>query len=370
MIPDVENNIAKSGVFVDQEEENKLLKSTLNYLNTELEKFKQPPLILCEVKKIIGDKAVIKLQNNNSFLVSILSGLKLEKGDLALAEQKSLTLVKKLEDAKRLNAENFVIIEKPDIGWGDIGGLNEEIKQIKEVIELPLKNPELFEKVGIEAPKGILLYGLPGTGKTLLAKAVAASTNSTFIEIISSELNQKFIGDGAKLVKDIFTLAREKAPSVVFIDELDALASQRLDIGTGGEREVERTFMQLLAEIDGFDNLKNVKIIGATNRIDVLDPALLRPGRFDRLIEIPLPDESSRKKIFEIHTKEMTLEEIDLNELIKKTEGFSGADIKYLCTEAGYFAIRGKRTIVKMEDFIKALSKFSKEDNHYLRMFG
>src|SRR4030042_752071 len=181
-------------------------------------------------------------------------------------------------------------MEKPTTAWGDIGGLDNEAEEIREVIELPLKKPELFRKIGIQPPKGILLHGPPGTGKTLLAKAVASSTQSSFIQIVGSELVQKFIGEGAKLVKEIFELAREKAPSIVFIDELDAIAAKRIDIGTSGEREVQRTFMQLLAELDGFKPLGNVKIIGCTNRKDILDPAVTRPGRLDRLIYIPLPN--------------------------------------------------------------------------------
>jgi len=206
-----------------------------------------------------------------------------------------------------------------------------------------------------------------------LAKAVASSTKSTFIEIVASELVQKFIGEGAKLVREIFELAREKAPSIVFIDELDALAAKRVDVGTSGEREVQRTFMQLLAEIDGFKHLSNVKIIGCTNRIDILDPAILRPGRLDRLIEVPMPNEEARKEIFKIHTKNMRLKRVNVNNIIKKMEGFSGADIKAVCTEAGYFAIRANRTEVTENDFLKAIEKVSKtseEDKSYLRMFG
>jgi len=237
---------------------------------------------------------------------------------------------------------------------------------------LPLKRPDLFGKVGILPPKGILLYGPSGTGKTLLARAVAASTNSTFIEIVGSELVQKFIGEGAKLVKDIFKLAREKAPSIIFIDELDAIASERVDIGTSGEREVQRTFMQLLSEIDGFNHLDDVKIIGATNRVDILDQAIVRPGRLDRLIEIPYPEFEERNEIFKIHTKNMTLDNVDLGKLSSLSEDFSGAEIRSVCTEAGYFAMRDKRTRVKFPDFSSAIKKIKKDegDNKYKVMFG
>jgi len=255
-----------------------------------------------------------------------------------------------------------------------VGGLADQMREIQEVIELPLKKPELFRKVGIEPPKGILLYGPPGTGKTLLAKAVAASTKSTFIEVVGSELVQKFIGEGAKLVKEIFQLAREKAPSIIFIDEMDAIAAVRMDIGTSGEREVQRTFMQLLAEIDGFEPLDNVKIIGCTNRKDILDPAIVRPGRLDRLIYVPLPNEEGRKEIFKIHTANMKIAKVDVNKLMKAMEGFSGAEIKATATEAGYFAIRENRTKIKESDFFDAIEKLSYEvdleGDDYLRMFG
>ena len=268
-----------------------------------------------------------------------------------------------------------MIIEKPSIRWEDIGGLKVQEKEIKEVIELPLKKPKIFERIGIIPPKGILLHGPPGTGKTLLAKAVAASTNSTFIEIVGSELVQKFIGEGAKLVKEIFALAREKAPAIVFIDEIDSLAALRVDVGTSGEREVQRTFMQLLAEIDGFKALDNVKIIGCTNRKDILDPAITRPGRLDRLIKIDIPDANARREIFKIHTSSMNIDiRVDQDKLIDLMNNFSGAEIKAVCTEAGYFAIRRKKYKISMEDFLKAIEKIKKdkdeESGEFKQVFG
>ncbi|HLC70821.1 MAG TPA: AAA family ATPase, partial [Candidatus Nanoarchaeia archaeon] len=241
--------------------------------------------------------------------------------------------------------------------------------EVKEVIELPLQKPELFEKVGISPPKGILLYGPPGTGKTLLAKAVANSTGATFIEVVGSELVQKFIGEGAKLVKDIFILARSKAPAIVFIDEIDAVASVRMDNGTSGEREVNRTFMQLLAEIDGFKPLDNVKVIAATNRPDILDQAIIRPGRLDRLIEIGLPNEEGRMDIIKVHSQRMNLQKVKLKELVQMMEGFSGAEIKAVCTEAGYCAIRESRDHVTHEDFIHAIDEVKMEEEENLKGF-
>jgi len=357
-------------------EENKILKETVNKLKEELDKFKANPLMVCEVGQVFGKEAVIKLPNGNQFYVDVSDECKnLKPNDMVLADQKNLTIIKKIPIARKFDIENFVIVEKPKTSWLDIGGLDLQIQEIKEVVELPLKKPELFKKVGITPPKGILLYGDPGTGKTLLAKAVASSTNSTFIQVVGSELVQKFIGEGAKMVKDIFELARKKAPSIIFIDELDSLASKRIEVGTSGEREVNRTFMQLLAEIDGFHPLDNVKVIGATNRKDVLDPAVIRPGRLDRLIRIPLPKKEARKDILKIHCSRMSLDkDVNLESLSMLMEDFSGAEIKAVCTEAGYFAIRENRTKVDKKDMVKAIDKVRTEEaaegKDYMNMFG
>lgn len=356
------------------ESENKMLQETVKQMKTQIQKLTSRPLMIAEVQDVVGDGFLIRIPNGNQFSVNSLCKEKISSGDSVLVEQRNLTIIKKIKTTKDFNVEKFVIMEKPNLKFEEIGGLSEQIKEIKEVIELPLKRPNLFKKVGIQPPKGILLYGEPGTGKTLLAKAVANSTNATFIEIVGSELVQKFIGEGAKLVKEVFTLAKNKVPSIIFIDELDALASKRIEVGTSGEREVQRTFMQLLAEIDGFKNLGKVKIIGCTNRKDILDPAILRPGRLDRLIEVPLPDKKGRKQIFKIHTKKMTLENIDFDFIVKKTENLSGAEIRAICTEAGYFAIRAKRSFVKQSDFVSAIEKIKNIEEHdnkdYVDMFG
>lgn len=354
-------------------EENRFLRETIENMQKELQKYKSTPLIACEVKELHGEQVLMRLPNGNEFLVekSLECG-NIIPGDYVLAEQKNLTIIRKILSNKKFDVEKFVIIEKPDMTWDRIGGLKQQEREIKEVIELPLKNPKLFEKIGIEPPKGILLHGPPGTGKTILAKAVAASTNSTFIEIVGSELVQKFIGEGAKLVKEIFELAREKAPSIIFIDELDAIAATRMDIGTSGEREVQRTFMQLLSEIDGFSPLGNVKIIGCTNRKDILDMAITRPGRLDRLIDVPLPDKEGITEIFKIHTSKMNVGKIDAELIVEKMKEMSGAEIKAVATEAGYFAIRDKRNKVKEEDFLKAIEKVRQEedDRSYKEIFG
>jgi len=358
------------------EEENRILKETVSKLKEDLDRFKVPPLMVSEVRDVFGKNAVIRLPNGNQFYVNTSEDCeKVNPGDMVLSDQKNLTIIKKIPITQKFDVGNFVIIEKTKVSWNDVGGLNDQAREIKEVVELPLKKPELFKKVGITPPKGILLYGDPGTGKTLLAKAVASATNSTFIEVVGSELVQKFIGEGAKMVKEIFELARKKSPSIVFIDELDALAAKRVEIGTSGEREVNRTFMQLLAEIDGFKPLDNVKIVGATNRKDILDPAVVRPGRLDRLIHIPIPKNEARLEILKIHSKSMDLsKDVDLRNLAAIMENLNGAEIKAVCTEAGYFAIRDNRTNVTRKDFLKAIDKVRQgeeaEGEDYLRMFG
>jgi proteasome regulatory subunit len=358
------------------EEENRILKETINRLKEEIERYKSTPLMVCEVRETFGSNVLIRIPNGNQFLVNISSECeKLRAGDMVLVEQKNLTIIKKMPITRRFNVEKFVIVEKPTITWEQIGGLSQQIREIKEVVELPLKKPELFRKIGITPPKGLLLYGEPGTGKTLLAKAVAASTDSTFIEVVGSELVQKFIGEGAKLVKEIFEFARKKAPAIVFIDELDALAAKRIEVGTSGEREVNRTFMQLLAELDGFKPLDNVKIIGATNRKDILDPAVIRPGRLDRLLYIPIPSKEARQDIFKIHSRDMSFDrKINFDAVVGNMENFSGAEIKAVCTEAGYFAIRNGRSHVTREDFLKAINKVKEEEKlegkEHIAMFG
>ncbi|MCK4589246.1 MAG: AAA family ATPase [Nanoarchaeota archaeon] len=342
------------------EDENQTLKEYINRLEEELKRLKTPSLMVCEVHSVINkNQAIINIPNGNKFLCNIASDCEpLKPGDQVLVEQKNLNIIKKSPLTKKFSVEQYVIIEKPKQTWSQVGGLQDTILEVKEVIELPLLKPQLFKKVGITPPKGILLHGPPGTGKTLLAKAVANSTHATFIEVVASELVQKFIGEGAKLVKEIFELARKKAPAIIFIDELDALAGKRMEIGTSGEREVNRTFMQLLAELDGFKPLGNVKIIGATNRKDILDPAILRPGRLDRLIHVDVPNEQGRLEIFKIHTQSMKLNKsIDLKKIIKLMDEFAGAEIRAVATEAGYFAIRENRITIKKQDLLKAIDK-------------
>jgi proteasome regulatory subunit len=362
------------------EEENRLLKETVTQLRGEIDRYRTPALLVAELAELTqrdGRRmAIIRVPNGNKFLVDVSNDAQgLKSGASIIVEQKNLTVIDAIQEGTKYNVEQFVIIDKPSIAWEQIGGLQHQVREIQEVVELPLKKPALFKKVGITPPKGILLYGPPGTGKTLLAKAVAKSTDSTFIQVVGSELVQKFIGEGAKLVKEIFELARDHAPAIVFIDEIDSLAAKRIDMGTSGEREVQRTFMQLLAEIDGFNSLGNVKIIAATNRKDILDPAIIRPGRLDRLIEVPAPDKDGLREIFKIHTSRMTLEKkVSVDRILNLMKGYSGAEVRAVCTEAGYFAIRDNRHIVNETDFVSAVAKVKRSEEiegyNYLHMYG
>jgi len=334
----------------------------LRSLRAEFDRLRTPPLVAATLLDTLPDgRAVVRSSTGPHFIVGVSQLIKqedLKPGARVALNQRTFAIMEILPSKKDPLVLGMEIEETPDVSYGDVGGLEEQIREIRETVELPMLKPELFKKVGIEPPRGVLLYGPPGTGKTLLARAVAHETHATFIRVIGSELVQKYIGEGARMVREMFELAQEKAPSIVFIDELDAIGARRMDTSTSGDREVHRTLVQLLAEIDGFDPRGEVKILAATNRSDILDPALLRPGRFDRLIHFPMPDEKARVTIFKIHTKNMSLaEDVDLGELAKTTEGATGADIKAICTEAGMFAIREGREQVTHVDFERAIAK-------------
>ncbi|KAH9411894.1 AAA ATPase [Ordospora pajunii] len=256
-----------------------------------------------------------------------------------------------------------------DISFESVGGLRDQIRELREVIELPLKNPEIFRRVGIKAPKGVLLYGPPGTGKTLLARIVASTMDVNFLKVVSSALIEKYIGESSRMIREMFAYARRKAPCIIFMDEIDAIGGKRSKDSSSSDREVQRTLMELLNQLDGFNELDNVKVIMATNRPDILDPALLRPGRLDRKIEIPLPNEQGRKEILKIHSKEMnSIEEIDYEILMKLTAGFNGADLRNVCTEAGMLALKDERDYVKHEDFVKSARKIANTKKLETRM--
>ncbi len=338
------------------------LQKELKRLRSEMERLKSPPLIIGAIKDVLADgRVIVKSSTGPDFIVSTseyVPSEDLEVGARVALNKQTLAVMGVLPPSLDPIVIGAEIIDKPNISYKEIGGLDDQILEVREAVEDPLLRPELYKKVGIEPPKGVLLVGPPGTGKTLIAKAVAHQTNATFIRFVGSELVQKYIGEGARLVRELFELAKEKAPSIVFIDELDSIGAKRLEVATSGDREVQRTLMQLLAELDGFNPIGDVKIIGATNRPDILDEALLRPGRFDRIIEIPIPNYEGRSEIFKIHMAKMNIEPgINPMELAVKAENATGADIKSICTEAGMFAIRDNRDMVTMCDFERAVAK-------------
>ncbi len=342
--------------------ENDRLERELNDLKSEYEKLKSPPLVAGEVLDVLQDgRAVVKSSSGPKFLVEVSKFLENEEitpGARVGLNQRTLNVMEVLPSEKDPSVKGMEIEEKPEVTYEDIGGLEEQIREIKETVELPLKSRGSFDEVGVEPPKGVLLHGPPGTGKTLLARAVARETDSTFIKLVGSELVQKYIGEGSRMVREMFEHAKEKSPSIVFIDEIDAIASKRQRTSTSGDREVQRTMMQFLGKLDGFEPRGDVRIVGATNRPDMLDEAILRPGRFDRLIEFPIPGKEERKAIFKIHTRDMTVdEEINYDKLVRKTEGCTGADIKAICSEAGMHAIRNEREKILENDFDSAIVK-------------
>lgn len=369
--PDSQND----SLINDLRSENELLKQELKKSKNELRQIQEAlkaldtiPLQIGTVMDIMKGKnqALIMIKGSNQmFRVTFPKTIAEEDifpGTMVTLHPKTLAITGFLQQAEDSYVRAMEVIKRPKVSFNDIGGLNEEIRLVLEAVELSLTNPELFDEVGIDPPKGILLFGPPGTGKTLIAKAVAAKTNATFIGLAAPELAQKFIGDGARLVREIFQFARRSEKAIIFIDEIDAIAMRRSDYPTEGNTEIHRTFLQLLAELDGFNERGNVKFIAATNRPDVLDKAITRPGRFDRQIEIEKPTFEGRKDIFAIHSKRMKLEDVDFTQLALNTDSFNGAEIKAVCTEAGMFAIRDRAKKISMNHFMKAIEKVKVRD--------
>merc|ERR1711972_1307774 len=314
------------------------------------------PMSVGTLEEIIDDThAIVSTSVGSEHYVSILSFVdkdQLEPGCSVLLNHKVHAVVGVLSDDTDPMVTVMKLEKAPQETYADIGGLDTQIQEIKESVELPLTHPEYYEEMGIKPPKGVILYGPPGTGKTLLAKAVANQTSATFLRVVRSELIQKYLGDGPKLVRELFRVAEEHSPSIIFMDEIDAVGTKRYDSNSGGEREIQRTMLELLTQLDGFTSRGDVKVIMATNRIDSLDPALIRPGRIDRKIEFPNPNEKTKRRIFDIHTRKMNLsDDVDLEPYISGKESLSGADIKAICTEAGLLALRERRMRVTNEDF-------------------
>lgn len=349
------------------QEENRKLRSSLERLRQENEALKNPPNFVGTVSEIIEDQSKMILKkhgDNQEFITDIPNHVDLDPGDrVSLNDSMSVTeIIQSTETDAR--AQAMEVDEKPQVTYSDIGGLDEQLRELREATENPILQPERFEEVGVQPPKGVLLYGPPGTGKTMMAKAVANKADAKFLKLAASELAQKFIGEGARLVRDLFEVAEENAPAIIFIDEIDAIAAKRTDTKSDGGAEVQRTLMQLLSEMDGFENRGDVRIMAATNRFDMLDDAILRPGRFDRIIEVPVPTEEGREQIFHIHSRDMNLSgDIEFADLSEETEGFTGADIQSVCTEAGMKAIRDDRKEVRRSDFDDAIEKIKNDDS-------
>ena len=340
------------------------LTDEVDQLERENETLKTSSLYVATAEEIMDDGVVVKQHGNNQeVLTELPTQLRegLEAGD-RVAINDSFSIQSQLESETDARAQAMEVDESPTVTYDDIGGLEAQITEVREAVEEPLINAAQFDEVGIEPPSGVLLHGPPGTGKTMLARAVANETDATFIKMAGSELVRKFIGEGSRLVRDLFELASEREPAIIFIDEIDAVAAKRTESKTSGDAEVQRTMMQLLSEMDGFEDRGEIRIIAATNRFDMLDRAILRPGRFDRLIEVPKPDLDGREIIFQIHTRDMNVaDDVDFEELARMADEASGADVKAICTEAGMFAIRDDRTDIRMEDFEEAWRKIQKE---------
>jgi 26S proteasome regulatory subunit T2 len=327
-----------------------------------LDELRGSPLGVGTLEELIDDNhAIVSSSVGPEYYVNILSSVNqdlLDPGSSILLHNKTMSVVGILTDDTDPMVSVMKVEKAPLESYADIGGLEEQIQEIKEAVELPLAHPELYEDIGIKPPKGVILYGEPGTGKTLLAKAVANHTSATFLRVVGSELIQKYLGDGPKLVRELFRVADDLSPTIVFIDEIDAVGSKRYDSQSGGTKEIQRTLLELLNQLDGFDERGDVKVIMATNRIETLDPALIRPGRIDRKIEFPLPDTKTKRHIFNIHTGRMTLsDDVNLEIFVMSKDELSGADIKAVCTEAGMLALRERRMKVCQEDFVKAKEK-------------
>ena len=350
---------------LDYKLKNELLEKEVRQLRKENAQLKRVPLFVAAVVDVLENGEVyLRQQGNNQEYLTVVND-KLHstlKPGMKVAVNNTLSIVKIIGNIYDARVRVMELDEQPNVTFDQIGGLREEIEEVREAVEYPLTKPEIYKRIGVEPPKGILLYGPPGTGKTLIDKAVARQSRACFIRMSGSELVHKYIGEGAQLVRELFTLARERAPAIVFIDEIDAIGSMRTNDGTSGSAEVQRTLMQLLAEMDGFGNRGNIRIMAATNRIDMLDPALLRPGRFDRIIEIPLPDAEARIEILKIHSSKMTLSRnVDLPVVAELAGKTTGADLQAICREAGMMAIRRNADAVGQEDFIAAIRKVKRE---------
>jgi len=346
----------------------KQLRHELLFAKREIKRIQSVPLLIGQFNEMVdADYAVVNSANDQLY-VRVLSTLNREelKPNCSIAlHRHSHSVVEILPPEADSTVNQLAMTEKPNVTYNDIGGLDVQKQEIREAVELPLTEQNLYQQIGIDPPTGVLLYGPPGTGKTMMAKAVANSTDATFIQVVGSEFAQKYLGEGPRMVRDVFRLARENAPAIVFIDEVDAVATKRYDAQTGADREVQRILLELLNQMDGFEQTDTVKVIMATNRPDTLDPALLRPGRLDRKIEFPHPDRRQKRLIFQVCTTKMNLgDDVDLEDYVSRGDALSAADISSICQEAGLQAVRNNRYVVISEDFEAAYNKVKRREGN------
>jgi len=332
------------------------LKREMLRAKEEVRRIQSVPLVIGQFSELIDENhGIVSSTAGSTYFVRILSTLEREqlKPNASTAlHRHSHAVVEALPPEADSSIQNMVSTEKPDVRWEDIGGSDVQAQELREAVELPLQQGDLYRQIGIQPPSGVLLYGPPGTGKTMMVKAVANATTATFIKMVGSEFVQKYLGEGPRMVRDVFRLARENSPSIVFIDEIDAIGTKRFDSNTGADKEVQRILLELLTQMDGFDQSTNVKVIMATNRPDTLDPALLRPGRLDRKIEFPFPDRRQKRLVFQACTSKMNLsDEVNLEDYVNRPEKISAAEINAICLEAGMQAVRNNRYVILPKDF-------------------
>lgn len=349
-------------------DEQKNLKREYIRAKEEIKRIQTIPLVIGQFLELVDSNyAIVSSTAGSNYYVRVLSTLNREllKPSASIGlHRHSHSVVEILPSETDASIQLMQVTEKPDVTYQDIGGLDIQKQEIREAVELPLTNHELYSQIGIDPPRGVLLYGPPGTGKTMLAKAVAHHTTAAFIRVVGSEFVQKYLGEGPRMVRDVFRLARENAPAIVFIDEIDSIATKRFDAQTGADREVQRILLELLNQMDGFDQSVNVKVIMATNRPDTLDAALLRPGRLDRKIEFPMPDRRQKRLIFQTVTAKMNLsDDVDLEDYVSRPEKITAADISAVCQEAGLQAVRRNRYVILPKDFEKAYKSVVKKSD-------
>jgi len=349
-------------------DEQKNLKQEFIRAKEEVKRIQSVPLVIGQFLEMIdADSGIVSSTTGQTYYVRILSTINREflKANASVALHRySNSVVDVLPPEADSSISMMQMTEKPNVSYSDIGGLDIQKQEIREAVELPLTHFELYKQIGIDPPRGVLLWGPPGTGKTMMAKAVAQHTTASFIRVVGSEFVQKYLGEGSRMVRDVFRMARENAPAIIFIDEIDAIATKRFDAQTGADREVQRILLELLNQMDGFDQTVNVKVIMATNRADTLDPALLRPGRLDRKIEFPNPDRRQKRLIFQVCTAAMNLsEDIELEDFVQRPEKLSAAEISSICQEAGLHAVRENRYVILNKDFEKAYKNNAKKSD-------